>query len=51
MAENSVYYLSEVPGIDAIMFGKIHTVYSQAKTLAILKVLTLQKVQSMVYLR
>lgn len=27
MAENSVYYLSEVPGIDAIMFGHSHGVF------------------------
>ncbi len=26
MAENSVYYLSEVPGVDAIMFGHAHAV-------------------------
>ncbi|EML9986954.1 MULTISPECIES: 2',3'-cyclic-nucleotide 2'-phosphodiesterase [Citrobacter] len=27
MAENSVYYLSEVPGVDAIMFGHAHAVF------------------------
>lgn len=27
MAENSVYYLSQVPGIDAIMFGHAHAVF------------------------
>lgn len=27
MAENSVYYLSQVPGIDAIMFGHSHAVF------------------------
>jgi len=27
MAENSVYYLSDVPGVDAIMFGHAHTVF------------------------
>ncbi|MCE1804883.1 2',3'-cyclic-nucleotide 2'-phosphodiesterase, partial [Enterobacter hormaechei] len=27
MAENSVYYLSEVKGIDAIMFGHSHGVF------------------------
>ncbi len=27
MAENSVYYLSQVPGIDAIMFGHAHGVF------------------------
>lgn len=27
MAENSVYYLSQVPGIDAIMFGHSHGVF------------------------
>lgn len=27
MAENSVWYLSEVPGIDAIMFGHAHAVF------------------------
>lgn len=27
MAENSVYYLSEVPGIDAIAFGHAHAVF------------------------
>lgn len=27
MAENSVYYLSQIPGIDAIMFGHAHAVF------------------------
>nr|MBA2816456.1 2',3'-cyclic-nucleotide2'-phosphodiesterase/3'-nucleotidase precursor [Candidatus Pantoea persica] len=27
MAENSVYYLSQVPGIDAILFGHAHAVF------------------------
>ncbi|EBC5543340.1 bifunctional 2',3'-cyclic-nucleotide 2'-phosphodiesterase/3'-nucleotidase [Salmonella enterica] len=27
MEENSVYYLSEVPGVDAIMFGHAHAVF------------------------
>ena len=27
MAENSVYYLSQVPGVDAIMFGHAHAVF------------------------
>ncbi|EKI0253177.1 bifunctional 2',3'-cyclic-nucleotide 2'-phosphodiesterase/3'-nucleotidase [Enterobacter asburiae] len=27
MAENSVYYLSEVPGVDAILFGHAHAVF------------------------
>ena len=27
MAENSVYYLSKVPGVDAIMFGHAHAVF------------------------
>jgi 2',3'-cyclic-nucleotide 2'-phosphodiesterase/3'-nucleotidase len=27
LAENSVYYLSEIPGIDAIMFGHSHAVF------------------------
>ncbi len=27
MAENSVYYLSQVPGIDAIMFGHAHAIF------------------------
>lgn len=37
MAENSVYYLSEVPGVDAIMFGHAHAV-SLVKTLPTSKV-------------
>ena len=31
MAENSVYYLSEVPGIDAIMFGHAHAQFPSAE--------------------
>lgn len=27
MAENSVYYLSKVSGVDAIMFGHAHAVF------------------------
>lgn len=27
MAENSVYYLSQIPGVDAIMFGHAHAVF------------------------
>ena len=27
MAENSIYYLSQVPGVDAIMFGHAHAVF------------------------
>ncbi|MCK7233449.1 bifunctional 2',3'-cyclic-nucleotide 2'-phosphodiesterase/3'-nucleotidase [Enterobacter roggenkampii] len=27
MAENSVYYLSEIPGVDAILFGHAHVVF------------------------
>ncbi|XTZ37947.1 bifunctional 2',3'-cyclic-nucleotide 2'-phosphodiesterase/3'-nucleotidase [Salmonella enterica] len=27
MAENSVYYLSEIPGVDAILFGHAHAVF------------------------
>lgn len=27
MAENSVYYLSQVPGVDAILFGHAHAVF------------------------
>lgn len=30
MAENSVYYLSQVPGIDAILFGHAHAVFPSA---------------------
>lgn len=30
MAENSVYYLSQVPGIDAIMFGHAHAIFPSA---------------------
>ncbi|MGR2858652.1 bifunctional 2',3'-cyclic-nucleotide 2'-phosphodiesterase/3'-nucleotidase [Erwinia sp. 1181_3] len=30
LAENSVYYLSQVPGIDAIMFGHAHAVFPSA---------------------
>lgn len=42
MAENSVYYLSEVPGINAIMFGHSHGVFP-AKTLRISKALILSR--------
>ncbi|WP_105631022.1 bifunctional 2',3'-cyclic-nucleotide 2'-phosphodiesterase/3'-nucleotidase [Cronobacter dublinensis] len=27
LAENSVYYLSQVPGVDAILFGHVHAVF------------------------
>lgn len=43
MAENSVYYLSEVAGIDAIMFGHAHGVFP-AKNLPISRALILKKV-------
>ncbi|EIP3246367.1 metallophosphoesterase [Escherichia coli] len=33
MAENSVYYLSEIPGIDAIMFGHAHAVFPRKEWL------------------
>ncbi len=42
MAENSVYYLSEVPGISAIMFGHAHAVFP-GKSLRGSKVQTLRK--------
>ncbi|MBM7343271.1 bifunctional 2',3'-cyclic-nucleotide 2'-phosphodiesterase/3'-nucleotidase [Pantoea coffeiphila] len=35
LAENSVYYLSQVPGIDAIMFGHAHAVFPSADFAAI----------------
>lgn len=35
MAENSVYYLSQVPGIDAIMFGHAHAVFPSEEFAAI----------------
>ncbi|MBK0098082.1 bifunctional 2',3'-cyclic-nucleotide 2'-phosphodiesterase/3'-nucleotidase [Erwinia sp. S63] len=35
MAENSVYYLSQVPGIDAIMFGHAHAVFPSKEFAAI----------------
>ncbi|MBP2169526.1 2',3'-cyclic-nucleotide 2'-phosphodiesterase/3'-nucleotidase [Erwinia toletana] len=35
LAENSVYYLSQVPGIDAIMFGHAHAVFPSAEFAAI----------------
>lgn len=44
MAENSVYYLSEVPGVDAIMFGHAHAVFL-VKTLPTSKVQISQKVR------
>ncbi len=42
MAENSVYYLSEVPGVDAIMFGHAHAVFP-SKDFASIKGVDLQK--------
>ena len=42
MAENSVYYLSEVPGVDAIMFGHAHAVFL-SKDFAAIKGVDLQK--------
>ncbi|WP_414165072.1 bifunctional 2',3'-cyclic-nucleotide 2'-phosphodiesterase/3'-nucleotidase [Superficieibacter sp. BNK-5] len=42
MAENSVYYLSEVPGVDAIMFGHAHAVFP-SKDFAAIKGVDLQK--------
>ena len=36
MAENSVYYLSEIPGVNAIMFSML-TPFSQVKILLISK--------------
>ena len=35
LAENSVWYLSQVPGIDAIMFGHAHAVFPSADFAAI----------------
>ncbi|MDY0929214.1 bifunctional 2',3'-cyclic-nucleotide 2'-phosphodiesterase/3'-nucleotidase [Enterobacter sp. CFBP8995] len=35
MAENSVYYLSQVPGINAIMFGHAHAVFPSKEFAAI----------------
>ena len=42
MAENSVYYLSEVPGVDAIMFGHAHAVFP-GKDFASIKGVDLEK--------
>lgn len=42
MAENSVYYLSEVPGVDAIMFGHAHAVFP-SKDFAAIKGVDLQR--------
>ncbi len=50
MAENSVYYLSEVPGIDAIMFGHSHGVFP-SKDFSDIKGVDIAKEQLMVYLR
>lgn len=35
MAENSVYYLSQVPGVDAILFGHAHAVFPSKEFAAI----------------
>ncbi|MEC5320787.1 bifunctional 2',3'-cyclic-nucleotide 2'-phosphodiesterase/3'-nucleotidase [Brenneria populi subsp. brevivirga] len=35
MAENSVYYLSQIPGIDAILFGHAHAVFPSRDFIAI----------------
>lgn len=35
MAENSVYYLSQIPGIDAILFGHAHAVFPSEEFAAI----------------
>ncbi|URQ60401.1 bifunctional 2',3'-cyclic-nucleotide 2'-phosphodiesterase/3'-nucleotidase [Pantoea alhagi] len=35
LAENSVWYLSKVPGIDAIMFGHAHAIFPSAEFAAI----------------
>ncbi|UMX60066.1 hypothetical protein MJ391_03170 [Escherichia coli] len=43
MAENSVYYLSEIPGVDAIMFGHAHAVFPEVKILLISKELISRK--------
>lgn len=50
MAENSVYYLSEVPGVDAIMFGHAHAVFLP-KILPISTARILQKVRLTEYRR
>lgn len=42
MAENSVYYLSTVPGVDAIMFGHAHAVFP-GKDFANIKGVDLEK--------
>ena len=42
MAENSVYYLSEVPGVDAILFGHAHAVFP-GKDFANIKGVDLEK--------
>ncbi|QHM96634.1 bifunctional 2',3'-cyclic-nucleotide 2'-phosphodiesterase/3'-nucleotidase [Kosakonia sacchari] len=42
MAENSVYYLSEVPGVDAILFGHAHAVFP-GKDFAAIKGADIQK--------
>ncbi|RCX02726.1 MULTISPECIES: bifunctional 2',3'-cyclic-nucleotide 2'-phosphodiesterase/3'-nucleotidase [Kosakonia] len=42
MAENSVYYLSEVPGVDAILFGHAHAVFP-GKDFAAIKGTDIQK--------
>lgn len=42
MAENSVYYLSKVPGVDAIMFGHAHAVFP-GKDFASIKGVDLEK--------
>ena len=42
MAENSVYYLSEIPGVNAIMFGHAHAVF-RVKILLISKGLISRK--------
>jgi len=42
MAENSVYYLSEVPGVDAILFGHAHAVFP-GKDFASIKGVDLEK--------
>lgn len=42
MAENSVYYLSEVPGVDAILFGHAHAVFP-SKDFANIKGVDLEK--------
>ena len=42
MAENSVYYLTEVPGVDAILFGHAHAVFP-GKDFAAIKGADIQK--------